>query len=608
MLAPENKAWSADPVASLAHYHLAMLDKKDNKLKSAVQHLEKIDKAFTDYIYTQGQLVFIAEDARLNSSDAAEQKWYNTAARAAIGRMPKVNVKDDSPSVITMYFFAKIEKSKFDYGAAMDELKAADGVGRAVDKCKKMGIYVNDLQKEFGAVSPGRLTQKNHEQIDFTLRVMLKYADLGIAEARFRDGANDEVLKATSSVVAEMLAEAKKTPAGLPIVKKDNAVIGKILGLALRASVQKGGKYNIEKGKAILDVLKRLKGEGDTNPGTGNVVSELLRDIAGQIKIMADSKDADLAKTKDNYVAFLDVIAKESKTFDSNTSTMLAHAYMGLQVPDKAAAIFAKVQPPAGIDKKIIIPKKEDDDKKAARLKVEEEFARYWAVQLEYMRALRGTRTRNRSKRPRGSSKTLLESPNARFKIQAMMEKNYLLEEQQRFLEALAGWQGSMKNTQGQLADKDAQKIYFTAYFQTSRALYKVATLESRIKKEDRPKHITTAANMMVRLEYTKGKEGWQIVEPMFKDFVKEKDAYAYKAEYDRLKALQEKATSWSDDRFQSKPRLGAIGGITSRFATTARSPFVGEGWGGGSTFGHFIPPTPAPSPQGGGGRVPGSY
>ena len=467
VLAPENKAWSADPVTSLAHYHLAMLDKKDNKLKSAVQHLEKIDPKFTDYIYTQGQLVFIAEDARLNSPDADEQKWYSAAAKAAINRMPKFNLKDDSPSVITMYFFAKIEMSKFQYGEAMEELKAADGERKAVKKCNEMAKYLKDLQAEFGTVSPGRITEKNHSQIDFTLRVMLKYADLGIAEAKFRGTDTDrfdQVLKTTSSVVSEMLAEAKKTPAGQPIVKKDNAVIGKILGLALRASVQNG---DVVKGKSILDVLQRLKGEAGNDAGTGNVVSELLRDIAGQIKIMVDNNDKALVKTKDNYIGFLDVIAKETKTFDNNTSTLLAHAYVSLQVPTKAAAIFAKVQPPAGIDKKIVIPKTEDPDKMAIRLKREEDISRYWAVQLEYLRALRACKDKESIKKAESLVKTILEAPNGRFQIQAMMEKNHLLEEQQRYNEACKGWQGIMKmpSIQGRLTDKDVQRIYFTCLF-----------------------------------------------------------------------------------------------------------------------------------------------
>jgi hypothetical protein len=543
VLAPENKVWSADPVASLAHYHLAMLDKKDNKLKSAVQHLEKIAPGFTDYIYTQGQLVFIAEDARLNTADPKEQKWYTTAAKAAIGRMPKFNLKEDSPSVITMYFFAKIEMSKFLYSEAYDEMKLADGEGRAVLKCNEMAKYLKGLQAEFESVSPGKISGKSHDQIDFTLRVMLKYADLGIAEAKFRGTEKDrfdQVLKATNTVVTDMLAEAKKAPAG-DIVKKDNAVIGKILGLALRASVQKG---DVTKGKAILDVLQRLKGEGGNDAGTGNIVSELLRDIAIQIKAMVDSKDSELAKTKDNYVAFLDVIAKETKVFDNNTSTMLAHAYMSLQVPTKAAAIFAKVQPPAGIEKKIVIPKKEDPDKKIVREKLEEDIARYWAIQIEYMRALRACKDKDSIKTAESLIKTLLEAPNARFQIQAMMEKNHLLEEQQRYSEACKGWQGIMKSTQGRLADKDVQKIYFTSYFQASRTLYQVGTLDPQIKKEARPKFITAAASMMVKLEYTKGQEGWQIVYPMFQEFLKDKEAEQFKKEYDRLKALQEKTSA----------------------------------------------------------------
>src|ERR1019366_6451740 len=230
----------------------------------------------------------------------------------------------------------------------------------------------------------------------------------------------------------QMLAEGKKIPAGQPIIKKDYRVTGDILGLALRANVQKG---DVVKGKAILDVLQRLKGDGGDQGSSGNVVAQLLRDIAGQIQEMQKNKDAALVKTKDNYSAFLDVIAKEYETkgFDNNTATMLAHAYSSLDFHAKAAAIFKQVKAPADLDKKIVIPKNETEDQMAARQKLEEEFSRYWAGQIEYIRALRAIKDKESLKTADAIINTILKHPNARFQIQAMMERAHLLADQQMY-------------------------------------------------------------------------------------------------------------------------------------------------------------------------------
>ena len=67
----------------------------------------------------------------------------------------------------------------------------------------------------------------------------------GTAANRF-----DEVIAATKTVVDGVLDKAKAVKAGEPIRLKDYRVTGDILGLALRANVQKG---DVVKGKAILE-------------------------------------------------------------------------------------------------------------------------------------------------------------------------------------------------------------------------------------------------------------------------------------------------------------------------------------------------------------------
>lgn len=563
------KTWAANPVTSRAHYHLGMAAKKENNPKKAIEHLAKITPDFTDYVYTQGQLAFIAEAARESTANKMEQKEYADAFRAAIKRIPKIQPKNEIPPVIAMYFFAKIEDSKYQHRDAYEVLNAGDPP-TALKKFNDMAAYVKGLRAELDQVPGhislggkddhvpnGKISQQNHDQLQFAMAVMLKYADLGMAEVRFRgkdDNRFDQVLAAIKTEVDDTLAKAQATPAGQNIKMKDYDVTSKILSMALRASVQKG---DVAKGKAILDVLQRVADENDVRK-SGNVVADLLNDIAGQIRRLKEANDPTLQKTKGNYIAFLDVIAKELETkgFDNSSVVLMAHAYNSLELPTKAAPLFAKYKAPANLDKKAEKPKaKETDKEMEARQQWEEEVSRYWGVQIEHIRALRACKDKDSLKQAEDIAKKILGTPTAKYQLQAMMEKAHLIEDQGRFREAYGEWTKFLKlpSISGpNLAKPEVQKIYFPAYFYSVRTLYKTALFDKDIK--DRPKLIAGCAAQIIKLENSKSKEGWQIAGPMFMEFFKDPDADKLKKEYDKLKALQEKGSSLRD------PRLNADG------------------------------------------------
>jgi len=552
VLSPDNqRIWAADPVTSMAHYHTAMLAKRDNNTKKAIAHLEKLTPDFTDYIYTQGQLVFIAEAAREKSEDKKEQQFYIDAAKAALKRMPKLNAKNEASSVIAMYFFAKLELTKYLYMEAMDNLEPRFHLA-SIKKCNEMKSYVKNLMSEFEQVPPhatlgeddsvpnGRLSKQNHEQISFSMNLMLKYADLGIAEVKFRGDSDDrfaEVIKDTDAVVSDTLKRAKAAGAGL-IAMKDYRVVGDILGLALRSHVQQG---NVDKGKEILDVLKRVTGE--KGEAGGNVVGALLNDIAGQIRRMKSENDKKLEKTKGFYSAFLDEISKEyeAKGYDNNAAIMIAHAFNSLEYHSKAANIFSKVKPPANLDKRIEKKANETDAEVAARQKWEEDTNRHWGMQVEYIRALRAAKDTESLKKAEAIIETMLKHPLANYKVQALMEKNLVLEDREKYREAYVAWQNfmKMKSLTDNLGNKEVQRVFFTGYFYSVRTFNKIAVHDKAIK--DPPKMVLGAANMLIKLEYgAKTKDGWQIVEPFILDYFKEREAEGLKKEYDRLKAAQE--------------------------------------------------------------------
>lgn len=541
------RTWKTEPVTALAHYHLGMANWESDP-KKAIYHLENIDKGFDGFLYAQGQLVFIAEAAREKvPNDKKEQKWFIDAAKRAIGRMTKIDAKNDSPAVITKYFSAKLEMSKYLYAEAIEELNAREEL-KAVKLCNDMKKYVNDLHKEIDKLPGDAMSPQNREQLEFTMQVMLKYADLGIAESKFRSDRKDrfdEVLEATKTVVKDVLDKAK-TPGDIKL--KDFRLTGDILGLALRASVQKG---DVEKGKAILDVLQRLSDlEGNKSD---RVVANLLSDIAGQIdRLKKDGDKKALEATKTPYTAFLDEIAKdyEKKGFDNNSTLMLAHAYKSLEMPCKAAVLLTKYKTPANLDKKAVKPKQETDAEIKERQAWEEEVGRYFSVQIDYIRTLRTCKDNKESlELAVKAAQAMIEHPNVRYKIQAMMEKNFIYEEQQLYRQAYIEWQKflAIPSISGKnLADPNIQKIFYPGYFYYARTCYRMAIHDTKIM--NRQKFIDSAAGMLIKLEKTK--EAWPIVEPMVIELLKEKDSEQLKKAYDALKpAPAKKGSSLSDPR-----------------------------------------------------------
>ena len=68
---------------------------------------------------------------------------------------------------------------------------------------------------------------------------------------------------------------------------------------------------------------------------------------------------------------------------------------------------------------------------------------------------------------------------------------------------------------------------------------------------KDRPKVIAAAAGMLIKLEFTKSKDGWEIVKPMVDELFNDTEYAPLKKEYEKQKALQLKASLWNDSDFR---------------------------------------------------------
>lgn len=525
VLLPENqKFWATDPVSSIARYQLAMLDLRDGNAKGAIDALEKLPKEFPAYIYAQGQLVFIAlkEQENKNLSEK-EQTALTERVRAAIQRMPPLP-NDADTSTAYMYFLAQIEMSKLLYSDGFALLSEGTKPLVADQKYKEMHKFLTDLSNRFEKM-PIKLKEENRVRIDFELHIMIKYANLGVAEVQYRENKFDKVVEVTKPTV-DAVKKADDGKGGA-IKLKDFQVTGKTLGLALRAEVR---RKNVKEAKELLDLVKRL---GDAEGGadgltkaTETIVNNLIKEIAASIRAAKNSKDEKLLKELvSSFGGFLDTLLKDSdpKKMPLGELKMLAEAFSSLEQHDKAAELLAQFPATKLLDSKVPIK-----DMKEAE---QRELADYWSFRWELAKEHR------KAKQYAEALKVVdawLAHKNGLFKMPyAAMERNFILEDDDKPGPATVGWVAVMKSLAPLVVNEPKMKtIYFDSYFYRVRTLVKYGLAEKDAKKKEA--YINLAAKTTLGLEFDKNKDGWEQVGPRFQQLLA--DEPVLKEAYDRQK------------------------------------------------------------------------
>jgi hypothetical protein len=152
-----------------------------------------------------------------------------------------------------------------------------------------------------------------------------------------------------------------------------------------------------------------------------------------------------------------------------------------------------------------------------------------------------------------------------------MMERNLILEDQERYRESYLAWKEFLANRSisgPNLAKPEVQKIFFPSYVHYVRTLFLLAENDKTLKN---PKALVEAAGkLIVNLEYSKSPEGWQIAGPHFEKMFMEKKFEKLKH---RQKALRLKTSSldgprprFARDRALAGPRL-LVANLDSRAA-----------------------------------------
>lgn len=532
VLGPEQqKLWSSDPVSGYAHYQLAMLHQKDDNFKEAVVHLEKLPKDFPAYIYAQGQLVFIALEGAQKVKTAEEKKKFVNSAMQAIKRTPPPPPGSDGTTAL-MYCFSQLEHPKLLYAEAA-ELMNDGKLPQAAAKYTEMAAAIDRIEKTISAFAKDFKGDRK-DSLDTAQKALRKYAKLGSADIEFRQGKVDEILNSEflKSVVKEVRGGAPKEGA---VKVADPEVTSEIFSLWIRANVQKGA---IDEAKQSLDLVKRLKGAGDTPVDTNRLLGNLLTDLQSQVKELERAKKKDdLKKLTENYSKLIDELASgvlAQKKVDAGQLVFLGRFYASLNQHDKAGKLFERIPEPAALGAKEGKKFNEDEEK---------ELQTYWYFQIEAAKEhrLAGKETKEELAVAKKILDRLKSHPNGRLQTLADIELIHLLEDGGEWGKAVVKWQDVMKNAQNGIAGNPKLKeIYFDAYYNYGRTMFMFSQTEKVKAAKKDAKYVEFAANHFVKLQYAASKEGWELINTRVEALIQEQPIL--KAAYDRFRDEREKA------------------------------------------------------------------
>jgi hypothetical protein len=523
--------WKGEPIVAIAQYQLALMALRDHDHARAVEHLEKLPADFSAYTFGQCQAAFAALAAAKDPKISDEERAaWKKRAMAALKRVPNLPSNPDSATV-QMFFAAQIEQGKL----LFEEGSAAARLGDpklAAAKYAEMVQFVNQLEQQFQKAeslikengAKGNPKGKDDEKPTFSPRQQLrqaiatlkKFGLVGASDLAYRAGNYDQVLSKdlAGGVLLQVQALAKP---GEKIQVPDFQVTGDILGIALRAQVQKG---DIKAAQATLDLLQRLTSPAGADADPTAVLKSLLGELQGQLKELRVKGDqAKLKQTIKTFSAFIDVLGQrtDKKVLSRNEIIFLANCYSSLNEFDKAAKLYGQVQPPVLDQAKVNDEKYKED--------FEKERQAYWLMQVLYGSALRQSKQLAEAEKVFNK---VLTTKEAAGKLLAEKEQIIIQEDKGLYGTAIKRWGDFMASpaVKKNLAYEEGKKVYFEAYYHFVYCWFKYSQ-GAKVKGTDKEKvFLERAANYIVRLETAKNQEGWRFVRGMFQELLLQEPAF----------------------------------------------------------------------------------
>ncbi len=554
----------------------------------ALDQLDKISPSYAAYHYIRSQMVFLnlkvkdlagqdeknlIKESRFDDAKVMAEiktKYHQKTVQAIQGLPPLPASPDQGTALI--YFRAKLKYPEFLYAQGLDEVNAGlaktDGdahFAAAKIHYDNMAKSVKETADIFEKVR-NKLAPANQEGMELSLKTLGRYALYGKADLEYRVGGEaglDNVLEQTLPIHAALI---KNAPPKGPIVLKDVHLVGDILSLALRASVQKGKLTGARK---IYETINRIQGEDAVSGfNAENLARSLVFELQRQLKVY-QQKDTELfEKSKQNFAEFIDDMAKqmtEAGLKDENR-LFLASFYSSIEQHNKAAELFKQITPPTFLNQEKLSP---DEEKKVKA---------YWGMQLEYSKTLRLSKETKALEEAKKLLEAMIDNKKAHFQFLAEFELNLVHQDMEYYALSIKSWSGLMPSlnrnlgkieTELKLIDKDlkamegkvdeasAQKQvslnrrrgeleknqdfvkqkYFDAYYNHTYSWYKASQTKQAKERKKEELYLSYAVKDIVSLEFSPSSEGWKIAGPRFEELIRTEQPL--REEYEKQKELR---------------------------------------------------------------------
>lgn len=480
------KTWPTDSATDFARHQLGMIAIRNNKLPEAIAVLARISPTYGGYTISQFQLASAAIKADKEKIDLPKgQPTFLKQAAAALTKIPDLPNNADA-STTQFFVYARLELAKILF---------------ADRQFAEMEKLVGDLVKRFPDLKP-KLDKAVQDELQPTITNLPLYVKFGLADTAFRANNFPDVVKMLAPVVADL--RDKKIEA------RDPQMLRGMLGLALRANVQVGNK---KEAREILEILQKTAGtlEGGASAILVDLVQQLRKQIE-ELKQRGEGAKAELEKTVASYSGFLDELANQpAKNLTPEIIRFLAFSYSGLEKHKEAASLLVKIPKPD--------PSKDPDPaKKAEEDKKNEQF--YHSVRLLFVRELRLGKDFAKAEE---TLNEIMGTEGGRKSIDAKKEKNFLLQDQEKWALAFKGWDELMKTLKPLINDARFKETYYECYYYLTFSYYKYATkLESDDKKKTA---IKKAAGFITKLESSKPDMGGEMLKNRYMELLKQEAA-----------------------------------------------------------------------------------
>ncbi len=287
----------------------------------------------------------------------------------------------------------------------------------------------------------------------------------------------------------------------------------RILGLALRANVQRRDEAGLKRALAVLDIMKKAGEGGDLGGGFNQILIEMGTQLKNQISSLEQGGDAaksQLEETKLSFGKFLDHLNQDRAKLDPSLRMWLATSYGGLDQHAKAVEILRGFQEPKQPDPAAL--------------------QNFQKSQLLLVRALRlGKQFADADKQ---LQETMTKRDWARRHPEFHKERILILQDQEKYGTAIAEWSKLIQSLQqmigrgGVIAD-----VYNESNYHLTFCRYKEAV---RVPdKKERATAITQVAQSIVTLE--RNDYGGPEHRRRFEELLNHAAHRDLKAAYDRL-------------------------------------------------------------------------